>query len=253
VEPRYGRLYANAVVRPLAEQLIGVLGVVAGERVCDLMCDGGMLGMALGAAVGRHGAVVLVDTDDVLLQRVAREVSGTGCAVSTRIATGSTVALAEPPCDRVASLCTFGFWEDASMLDVAERALRPSGRAAVLTWDEAQPPLHEVALVDALCDAAGITSPFLARCLASPDPVKAAHWERVTLQDVVCFDGIAGYWAAMVGERPLAAELLGESEATLRDIRAACERALKADTAADGTLRIPVRATLWCCSREASA
>ena len=31
------------------------------------------------------------------------------------------------------------------------------------------------------------------------------HWETVTLRDVVRFDGMAQYWAAMVLERPIAA------------------------------------------------
>ena len=131
----------------------------------------------------------------------------TGCAVSTQLAIGGAFALADSSCDRVASLCTVGFWEGASLLDAAERATRPTGGAALLTWDAALPPLHEVALVDALRDVAGIHSEFLARCLAGPDPVQSARWEPVTLHDVVRFDGIAHYWAAMVVERPVAAEL----------------------------------------------
>jgi hypothetical protein len=250
VEPRYGRLYASAVLRPLAEQVVGELGVQPGETVCDLMCDGGTLGAAFGAVVGSQGGVVLVDTDAGLLQRAWHDVAGTGCAASTQQAIGGAVALAESSCDRVGSLCTLGFWGGASLLDVAERATRLTGRAAVLAWDLAQPPLHEEALVDALRDVVGIHSRFLAQCLAGPEPGQTARWEPVTLHDVVRFDGIAQYWAALVGERPIAADLVRESDATLREIRSACQRALEEYTAADGTMRIPVRATLWCSARE---
>jgi ubiE/COQ5 methyltransferase family len=251
VAPRFGRLYASAVLRPLAEQVVGALGVRPGETACDLVCDGGTLGVTLGTAVGSQGAVVLVDTDAALLQHALRDVSETGCAASTHLAIGGALALADSSCDRVASLCTFGFWDGASLLDIADRATRPTGRAVLLAWDAAQPPLHEVALVDALRDVAGIHSGFLARCLASPDPVQSARWQPVTLHDVVRFDGIGHYWAAMVGDRPIAAQLGRESDAALREIRTVCQRALAAFTAADGTMRMPVRATLWCSTPEA--
>src|SRR5579864_736897 len=165
VEPRFGRLYARAVHRPLAEQVVGVLGVQPGETVCDLMCDGGTLGAALGGAVGSHGRVVLVDTDAALLDGARHEVAGSGCAVSTQLSVGGAVALATASCDRVGSLCTLGFWEGASLLEVAERATRGTGRAAVLAWDPAEPPAHEAALVDALRDVVGIRSRFITRCL----------------------------------------------------------------------------------------
>jgi hypothetical protein len=91
----------------------------------------------------------------------------------------------------------------------------------------------------------GGDSPFLARCLAGPDPLEAARWEAVTLHDVVRFDGIGNYWTAMVTERPIAEELQSETAATMGRIRAACQRALEPCTARDGTMRIPVRATIW--------
>jgi hypothetical protein len=244
VEPRYGRLYASAVLRPLAEQVIDALGVQRGEIACDLMCDGATLGVALGAAVGRQGRVVLVDSDAPLLQLAAEDVSATGCSVSTLEATGVVEAPDQATADRVASLCTYGFWDGDSLLDVAEGVSRR--RATVLTWDAAEPPAHEIALTDALRDIARIDSPFLRRCLDCPDANRASPWEPVILRDVVQFDGIAAYWAAMVLERPLRREfdkLPGDEVAA---VRSACQRALQRWTAADGTMRIPVRATLWC-------
>ncbi|HVC42910.1 MAG TPA: hypothetical protein VND54_13105 [Candidatus Saccharimonadales bacterium] len=245
MEPRFGRLYASAVLRPLAEQVVGMLGVRPGETVCDLICDGGTLGVALGAAVGRLGTVILVDTDAGLVQPAMGEVSKTGCTVSTRLAMGAAEPLEVSSCDRVASLCTHGFWDGASPFDVAERAIRPTGCAAVVTWDTGQPPLHEVVLADALRDVNGTRSRFLERCLARVDTVHMSRWEQVTLHDVVRFDGIDSYWAAMVVERPLAAELAHESHDSLRALRGACRRALEPCTAADGTMRIPIQATLY--------
>lgn len=242
--PRYGRLYASAVLRPLAEQVIDALGVQPGETACDLICDGATLGVALGAAVGRQGRVVLVDSDAALLRLASNQVSATGCAVSTHAATTADAALDAAPADRVASLCTFGFWDGPSLLDVAERVTRR--RAAMLTWDAAEPPAHELALSDALRDIARIESPFLRRCLAGPDADASAPWQPGILRDVVQFDGIAAYWAAMVLERPLLRELHQLPGDEVAAVRSACQRALQRWTAADGTMRIPVRATLWC-------
>ncbi len=246
MEPRYGRLYARAVLRPLAEQVADALDVHQGDAACDLMCDGGTLGVPLGSAAGGTGRVVLVDSDAELLTAAMADVSATGCKVSTHLVSGPTSTLDDASFDRVASLCTYGFWEGGSMLDAAERALRPAGRAAVLTWELAHPPAHEAVLVDALRDVAGIESPFLFRCLASPNAERSLLWEAVGVHDVVRFDGITEYWAAMVVDRPVVRELEHQPDGVLAALRDACQRSLIPWTAADGTMRIPVRARLWC-------
>ena len=247
--PRYGRLYAQAVLRPLAEQVVDALDVHPGDTACDLMCDGGTLGVALGSAVGDVGRVVLVDTDVALLSVAMAEVSACGCHVTTHLAAGAASALGDASFDRVASLCTYGFWSDGSLLDTAERAIRPTGRAAALTWDPSLPPSHEAVLIDALRDVAGIQSQFLTQCLASPDAEQSPRWEPIAVHDVVRFDGISEYWTAMVVERPLVRELEHQPERVVAAVRVACQRALLPWTAADGTMRIPVPASLWCSRR----
>jgi SAM-dependent methyltransferase len=249
LEPRYGRLYAKAVLRPLAEQVVDALDAHPGDTACDLMCDAGTLGVALGSAVGDMGRVVLVDTDAALLAAAMAEASACRCHVTTHLAAGAASALGDASLDRVASLCTFGFWSDGSLLDTADRALRPTGRAAVLTWDPALQPPHEAALVEALRDVVGIQSRFLTRCLASPDAGQSPRWEPVAVHDVVRFDGITEYWTAMVVERPIARELEHQPERVIAAVRDACQRALLPWTGADGTMRIPVLASLWCSRR----
>jgi hypothetical protein len=180
------------------------------------------------------------------------EVSACGCHVSTHRASSAEPTLGDPSFDRVASLCTYGFWSDGSLLDVAERTLRPAGRAAVLTWDPSQPPSHEAALVEALRDVAGVHSQFLAQCLAAPGQEQSLQWDAVAINDVVRFDGISDYWVAMVVERPLARELEHQPARVIAAVRDACQRALQPWIAADGTMRIPVRASLWCSRPEAA-
>jgi SAM-dependent methyltransferase len=243
VEPRYGRLYSAAVLRPFAEQLVDELGVHAGGTVCDLLCDAGTLAMALGAAVGSDGRVVLVDTDAALLAGAAQDATATGCAVAESLAVEGVLAIAGGSCDRVGSLCTLGFWDGVDAFAEAERVLTASGVAAFVVWDGADPPAHERALADALSEA-GVRSPFLERCLPLGISGGREHWDTATLRDVVRFDGMAQYWAAMVVERPVARELADTPASLLESVRGACERALRSCIAADGSMRIPVTATL---------
>ena len=191
----------------------------------------------------------LVDTDPEVLGRAAADVAESGANVSPALATGAASALSDGSCDRVASLCTLGFWE-GDVLDVARHATRDNGCAAVLSWG-AVAPLHERALVKALHEVLGMTSPFLTQCLATPDPQQRKGWELVAVHDVARFDGIGTYWAAMVADRPIAAELARQPDDAIHALRAACQRALESWTAADGTMRIPVEATL-CRSVEAA-
>jgi hypothetical protein len=164
--------------------------------------------------------------------------------VSTAVAVAGSVPVEAGSCDRVASLGTAGFWGGTSLLDELARITRPAGAAAVLTWDAAEPPAHELALAGALRDEAGVSSPFLDQCLQAPGFTTHPRWDSVRLHDVVRFDGIAHYWVAMVVERPIAAELSEVSETVREAVRAGCERNLEQFTAADGTIRIPVTAIL---------
>jgi SAM-dependent methyltransferase len=243
VGPRFGRLYSSAVLRPLAEQVVAAIGVRPGDTVCDLLCDSGTLGMALGAAAGARGEVTLVDTDAVTIAAAASEVAGVGCAVTAVVAGVDGIPVISESCDRVGSLCTAGFWDGGSLFDEAERIVRSPGSAAVVFWDDRRPPAHEVVLSDALRDEAGVDSGFLRRCVFAV-PAAPPRWATAELRDVVRFDGITHYWAAMVVERPVASELAGALAATERAVRAACERGLEPFTAADGTIRIPVMATM---------
>jgi hypothetical protein len=244
VEPRFGRLYSAAVLRPFAEQLVDEIGVRSGDIACDLLCDAGTLGVAFGFAVGTDGQVVLVDSDADLLATAAHDVAASGCAVATSDVTEHAAAVADGSCNCAGSLFTFGFWDGADQLDEVVRILAPGGVVGLLVWDRGNPPPHERVLLDALRTEAGMRSPFLERCLPLGVAERNVFWEAQTLHDVVQFDGIAQYWAAMVLERPVATEL-ARAPATLLDaVRNACERGLSAYIAADGTMRIPVTATM---------
>ncbi len=244
MEPRFGRLYSAAVLRPFAEQLVNELGLRAGETACDLLCDAGTLAVALGGAVGTRGHVLLADTDATLLTAAAQDVATSGCTVATSVVREPALAIADGSCDRVGSLCTLGFVDGIDACGEAERILTTGGVAAFIVWDGADPPTHERVLRDALRDETGMRSAFLDRCLPIGVGEGRSRWETATLRDVVRFDGIAQYWAAMVQERQLAQELEHTPAPLLDAVRGSCERALGSCIGADGTMRIPVTASM---------
>ena len=198
-----------------------------GDTACDLMCDGGTLGVALGSAVGDMGRVVLVDTDAALLAAAMAEASACRCHVTTHLAAGAASALGDASLDRVASLCTFGFWSDGSLLDTADRALRPnrSRCRAHMGPGAATPTRGRARRGAARCRRNPVAIPGPLPCV----PRRGANqprWEPVAVHDVVRFDGIAEYWAAMVVERPIARELEHQPERVIAAVRDACQRAL---------------------------
>jgi SAM-dependent methyltransferase len=240
MEPRYGRLYAAAVLRPFAEQLIDSLGVGAGDSACDVVCDRGTLTAALVRAVEPGGTVFAADVDAALAAAAAAD-ERPGSVVRAIVCDGSMLPLPDASLDRAGCLFTLGFVDGAELVADVLRATRPGGRIVVFAWDPDHPPAHEAALKDALREETGIASPFLAAVLSRfPSGPPSARVARV--HDVVRFDGFAHYWAAAVAERPVRAELDALPGDAAARVHGACDAALQRFAAADGTLRIPVSA-----------
>jgi len=241
MQPRYGRLYGAAVLRPLAEQLLAILGVRAGETVCDLVCDGGVLTRMLADAAGPRGSVIAVDVAESLVESARAAGGARSAPVRTIITDGSHVALPSACCDHVASVLTIGFGDAAALRVEAHRVARSTGSVAAVCWDPSRPPPHERALAAALHEAGVATSPFLATALSSPWHVSPGS-QRRDVHDVVRFDGFASYWTACVSERPLGIDIASLPDEQLDIAKTRCLRELEAFIAADGTMRIPVDA-----------
>jgi len=208
--PRFGRLYAAAVLRPLAEQLVDALHVRPGDTVCDVVSDSGELARTLVARVGADGHVLAADTD-------------------------AAIVVHAHTCDAAACLFTGAF--APAVVQQIPRLLRPGGRALLACWDPDDPPPHEAALADALHEA-GVRSAFLEAVVQPPVDVSAGS----VVHDVVRFDGFAAYWAALVRERPLNEELATQAPDLVARVQEGCRRRLQRYEAADETLRIPVSA-----------
>lgn len=237
MRPRFGAALTATVLRPLAEQLVQEIDLRPGARVCDLVCDGGVLAPFLARAVAPMGVVVTIDTDLELATQAAENVLHISKAVP-RMSDGATVPLDDGSCDAVASLLTVVFADHRFLLEDARRVLAPEGTGAVLIWDLERPPAFATALLDAL-RAGNLGSPFLERMLA-PVVVPRGATTR-GLRDVCRAETPTHLWAAML-DGPLSVELAALPEETVAAVRVRYEAALQEYEEPDGTLRIPVHA-----------
>lgn len=207
---RHGPLYSTAVLRPLALQLVASLDVRSGDVVCDLLSEG-VVAVALREATGAANAVVDATAEDV----------------------------ADAACQHVVALFTSGF--AGGLEATARRVAAPNARIVFAVWDPDDPPAHESALQAALVRVMGRPSPYVDALLR---PFAGARSATQTVHDVARFDGFAHCWAALTQRPPLAAELSDAGEVALRDVADMCRAELDRYATSDGSLRIPVRATL---------
>jgi len=240
VRARYGPRYSAVVLRPLAEQLLGMFPVRAGQTACDLLCDSGVLTAALARAVAPQGAVIAADVSADLVKAAYDAATHGTAQVRTCITDGVVIPLKRHSCDVVASLLTLGFGDPGALITEARQIVSPGGAMAIMHWDASIPPEHENALVRSLSDCAGYRSPFLDSVLSQV--LGNGHTDRIRVRDVVRFDGFTDYWHACVAERPLGDELTALTDELIGEVQAHTARALERFTAADGSLRIPVEA-----------
>ena len=125
----------------------------------------------------------------------------------------------------------------SALLDMCLRDLLTIGAAAArcMVWDGGG--THENALLNAWRDVCGQPPPQLARCAGVVEPPPA--WTTWRIIDVVRFDSIAQLRAALVEERGIA-----PPPASSAALNARIAHHLRAHEGADGTLRIPVSATI---------
>jgi hypothetical protein len=191
------------VYRPLAEQLIGIVGVHDGMRVLELPAGDGELTTRLHAAVGVHGSV----------EQSTRPWN------FTQDPDHYDVALSLLAIDAQEELHSV-----LPQLGVVARRVHVAVAGGGATYDNA--------LRTAWRD---VTGSELA-ALPSTDPVTApAGWRKRRLSDVARFDGIEQLLTAVTSERGV--EVTSAQRGPLLDRLA---RELASFTSADGTMRIPV-------------
>lgn len=124
--------------------MLEAAGLQPGERVLELACGAGRVGLQAAARVGPDGTVLCTDFSEAMVDAVAERVERLGIPnVSTQVQDAERLDLEkEAPFDAV--LCRFGYMLMADPLQAlreSARALRPGGRLVLAVWgqDEANP------------------------------------------------------------------------------------------------------------------
>ena len=223
-----GRTLAVAVYRPLAEQLVAVAAPRPGERVLEVSAGDGEVSRRLAGAASGPLPTVLVATD-VRARALGDAIAPLEAVVV--VARAWNLPFGDAEFDLVVSLLAVAGAERAGQA-LAELA-RVARRVAVVVWTDGA--THENALRDAWRELAAPGALPVTMLTAPPPP----GWTQSELSDVARFDGIGQLWAGLVTERDIA---VPAAMATALQERLA--ENVAAFTAADGTMRIPVRATL---------
>jgi hypothetical protein len=226
-----GRTLAAAVLRPLAEQLVDEAQLQSGERVLEISGgDGQVTRWLVGAELGDAFAVAAIVADDERAQQLRAAIAP--AHVDVMVAQSWALPFNRGDFAVAISLLAIDREDLNASLDEVSRV---TDRALVAAWGDGA--VHEKALRDAWLAVTGHAPPLPPVVHLLPPP---ARWQQRTLSDVARFDGIDQLWAALVSERGI-----DDTAVPAATIRAGLGARLAQHTAADGTLRIPVRAELF--------
>src|SRR4051794_24818206 len=138
VAPSWGELAERVDARGavVAQAMLDSAGLQGGERVLELACGPGGVGMAAAAIVGPGGAAVLSDIAPEMTAIAAERAKNAGLAnVTTREVDLERIDYPEAVFD--AALCREGLMlvpDPASAVREVRRILRPDGRAVFTVW-----------------------------------------------------------------------------------------------------------------------
>jgi SAM-dependent methyltransferase len=138
VAPSWGELAEHVDTRGavVAQAMLDSAGLRRGQRVLELACGPGGVGIAAAAIVGPDGAVVLSDIAPEMTAIAAERANDAGLTnVTTREVDLERIDYPEAAFDRV--LCREGLMlvpDPASAVREARRILRPGGSAVFAVW-----------------------------------------------------------------------------------------------------------------------
>jgi SAM-dependent methyltransferase len=225
------RVFDAAVLDPLAEQLVDLAGITTGMRVVDVSAGSGRLTRRLVRCVGPLGRVTAVDDidnggelrDELRSARVDADV------VDARL---TALPFADGSFD--AALSLLGITATRGGVAALEEMARVAGRVTALA------PLRGV-LEDAVLAALSASmgdAPVHLLARWEP-PLLPAGWTSHVITDVARFDSVTHLLRAVLERAGLSPPL-----DPTQVVSAQLINALAAHTGADGTLRVPVQATV---------
>lgn len=123
-------------MEPATEAMLGMAGVDTGARVLDLTCGAGSQTLRAARRVGAQGHVIANDIADTMLHHVQENARAAGFTnVTTLAGAAEDLDVVAESFDAV--ICRLGlmlFIDPAKALLAVRRALRPSGKVAVVVF-----------------------------------------------------------------------------------------------------------------------
>jgi SAM-dependent methyltransferase len=124
---------------PLTAWLIANLDLTPGLTVLELASGPGDVGLAVAAALGDRGTVIMSDRSPAMVEAARRAVTTAGVSnVELQVLDAESIALADASVDRV--VCRFAYMlvaDPAAAFRETRRILRPGGRLAFAVWGTA--------------------------------------------------------------------------------------------------------------------
>jgi SAM-dependent methyltransferase len=192
-----------------------------GQRVLELACGAGRVGLQAASLVGPDGVVLCSDFSQEMVDAVADRVERLGVPnVSTRLLDAHRLELPDDEFDAV--LCRFGFMlmaDPQQALRESARVLRPDGKLALAVWGTAEQNPWLWLVIEALIDhlnaprpEPGTPGPFSlgepARLGAMLEQAGLGETEVEAIATEQAYDSLEGWWEELLEvSGPLAAML----------------------------------------------
>lgn len=205
-----------------------------GQRVLELACGAGRVGLQAASRVGPDGTVLCSDFSQAMVDAVAERVERLGVPnVSTQVLDAQQLELSDDDFDAV--LCRFGYMlmaDPAQALRESARVLRPDGRLALAVWGVAEENPWLSLIIFALIDhlnaplpEPGAPGPFsLGEAERLRGLVEEAGFVEVEVERIAteqAYDSLDGWWEEILDvSGPLAAMLKALPDADRESIRA---------------------------------
>jgi ubiquinone/menaquinone biosynthesis C-methylase UbiE len=234
--------------------MLGAAELRPGQRVLELACGAGRVGLQAASRVGPDGTVLCSDFSPAMVDAVAERVERLGVPnVSTRVLNAEQLDL--PDDERFdAVLCRFGYMlmaDPGQALRESERVLRPEGRLVAAVWGSGEENPWLSLILSAVMEHLGAPPPEP----GAPGPfslgdrerlralVEAAELAGVEIAEIETkqpYASIEAWWEEILEvSGPLAAMLKAMPEADRESIRAAVLAAGESFIAADGSAVFP--------------
>src|SRR5919198_635065 len=243
--------YADERGAPITERLLEATKPAPGERVLELACGTGGVGLAAARLVGSSGEVVLSDVSAAMTALAGARAGGFD-NVASRVL--DLEQIDEPDASFDVVLCREGLMlvpDPARGTREIRRVLKPGGRVALAVWGPRERNPWLAVVFDAVAAALGapVPPPGIPGPFALDDGERlAAILREAELVDVEVVEVAVPYiasspdewWArtlALAG--PLAKRLAGLPEPALEALRARAFDAIAEYATPDGRLEIP--------------